>query len=63
MRSSRFRWCRASAEATFHKPLIFAKFLFVEFAFHNEKAVDMAKQCVVIVDSGDKGDAVSQMAI
>jgi hypothetical protein len=38
----------------------FRKFLFAESAFHNEKAVDMAKGGMIIVDGGDKGNAVAE---
>ena len=60
MRSRRRRWRHTSAEATFHKPLIFCKFFFWKTTVDNEKAVDMAKEGVIIMDSGDKGNAVAK---
>ena len=44
----------------FPESLYFCKFLFVESPLDNEKPVDMPKSGVVIVDGGDKGDAVAK---
>ena len=39
----------------------FREFLFAEPAFDNEKSVDMPKQGMVIVNGGDKRDAVTKL--